>query len=178
MKDIVSVKNIPPEYRNTPAGLLLEYHNLDMPFAAYEHPQLLIGTCMDFRVRLRIPERFAFVLRTGGANMQGNEFRISFAIAVGGVRQMALIGHTDCGMSDLQKNREKFIEGLSAGAGWDPASATEHFERHAPASQIGEETAFILSEARRLRKLFPKITIVPMLYRVEDNRLYLISEDQ
>lgn len=177
MTEIHTAGDIPPEHRDSPIGLLLEYHNLDRPFEAYEQPGLLIGTCMDFRVRIRIPEKFAFVMRTGGANMSGNEFRISFAIAVGGIRQMALIGHTECGMSDLQKNRNKFIEGLAAGAGWDPASAREHFEHHAPASQIGEEAGFILSETGRLRKLYPKIVIVPMIYRVEDNRLYLISGD-
>jgi carbonic anhydrase len=36
---------------------------------------------------------------------------------------------------------------------------------------------FILSETKRLRNRYPKIKIAPMLYLVEDNKLYLINED-
>ncbi len=51
---------------------------------------------MDHRNRLRIPENFAYIMRSGGADFRGLEFQISFAIGVGGVRVIALIGHDHC----------------------------------------------------------------------------------
>src|SRR6478672_8844361 len=111
--------DILPEYRGTPVELLLEYHNLGRAIAGNLTPQLLIGMCMDSRKSLRIPNDFAFVLRTAGANMRDNEFRISYAIAVGGVRTIVLIAHTDCGMAQLAKRHDQFIEGMVTNAGWE-----------------------------------------------------------
>jgi carbonic anhydrase len=164
--------DILPEYRGTPVELLLEYHNLgDAPTASLA-PQLLIGMCMDSRKALRIPNDFAFVLRTAGANMRDNEFRISYAIAVGRVRTIVLLAHTDCGMARLAERREQFIRGLVDAAGWDEARAVKHFEDCAPKFGIRDEVDFVLHEADRLRKIYPRITIVPLLYRVEDDLLY------
>lgn len=42
-----SEESIPPEYRGTPIGQLLEYHNLNRPFDPYDNAQLLVGMCMD-----------------------------------------------------------------------------------------------------------------------------------
>ena len=165
-------EDILPEYRETPVGLLLEYHNLGRATGAAAAPQLLIGMCMDSRKSLRIPNDFAFVLRTAGANMRDNEFRISYAIAVGGVRTIALIAHTDCGMARLGERRQQFIRGLMDAAGWDEAHAVRHFEDCAPKFGIRDEVEFVLREAERLRAIYPRITIVPLLYRVEDDLLY------
>jgi len=165
-------EDILPEYRDTPVGLLLEYHNLGRATGAAAAPQLLIGMCMDSRKSLRIPNDFAFVLRTAGANMRDNEFRISYAIAVGGVRTIALIAHTDCGMARLGERREQFIRGLMDAAGWDETRAVNHFEDCAPKFGIRDEVEFVVREAERLRSIYPRITIVPLLYRVEDDLLY------
>ena len=165
-------EDIFPEYRDTPVGLLLEYHNLGRATGAAAAPQLLIGMCMDSRKSLRIPNDFAFVLRTAGANMRDNEFRISYAIAVGGVRTIALIAHTDCGMARLAERRQQFIRGLMDAAGWDEAHAVRHFEDCAPKFGIRDEVEFVVREAERLRAIYPRITIVPLLYRVEDDLLY------
>src|SRR3954470_18507862 len=124
--------DILPEYRDTPVGRLLEYHNLGRAVGSMAQPQMLIGMCMDSRKSLRIPNDFAFVLRTAGANMRDNEFRISYAVAVGGVRTIVLIAHTDCGMARLGQWREQFIKGLMDAAGWDEAHAVKHFEDSAP----------------------------------------------
>lgn len=43
--------------------------------------------------------------------------------------------------------------------------------------EIGNEVDFVLSEAKRLRLRYPKIIVAPLLYKVEDNRLYLIREE-
>jgi carbonic anhydrase len=172
---IISVtkpEDILPEYRDTPVGRLLEYHNLGRSTAGTTTPQLLIGMCMDSRKSLRIPNDFAFVLRTAGANMRDNEFRISYAISVGGVRTIVLIAHTDCGMARLGERREQFIRGLVDAAGWDEARAVKHFEDSAPKFGFRDEVDFVLREADRLCAIYPRIKIVPLLYRVEDDLLY------
>ena len=98
---ITTINEIPPEYLNTPVGHLLVYHNLKGALDTYTQAQLLIGMCMDNRKRLRMPDNFAYVIRTGGANLRYSEFKVSYAIAVGGVKAIALIGHTNCGMVNL-----------------------------------------------------------------------------
>jgi carbonic anhydrase len=170
--------DILPEYRETPVGLLLEYHNLGRAIGSVASPQLLVGMCMDSRKSLRIPNDFAFVLRTAGANMRDNEFRVSYAIAVGGVRTIALIAHTDCGMARLSERREQFIRGLMEAAGWDEARAARHFEDSAPKFGMSDEVEFVLREASRLRAIYPRITVVPLLYRVEDDLLYQLRPDE
>ena len=46
----------------------------------------------------------------------------------------------------------------------------------APMFEIGNEVDFVLSEAKRLRLRYPKIQVAPLMYRIEDNQLYLIRE--
>lgn len=173
---IVDPEAIFPEYRDTPIGRLLEYQNLNRPLDESLKAQLLIGMCMDNRKHLRMPDNFAFIIRTGGANLKYSEFKVSYAIAVGGVKSIALIGHSQCGMVDLVARRELFIRGLVDNAGWEREAAEEHFAHFAPIFEIGNEIDFVLSEAKRLRVRYPKIQVAPLLYRVEDNRLYLVNE--
>ncbi len=174
--DISTPDSIPPQYRDGPVGLLLEYHNLDRAFEEHTEAQLLIGMCMDHRLRLRAPANFAYIIRSGGANLRYSEFTVSFAIAIGGVRAIALIGHSQCGMVNLMARREAFVQGLVQHAGWDSESAEAHFMHLAPMFEIGDEVDFVLSETKRLRSRFPGIQVAPLLHRVEDNRLYLIEE--
>ncbi len=174
---INSKDNIPPAYQNTPIGDLLEYHNLNRPFETYTRAQLLIGMCMDNRKHLHIPDNFAYIIRAGGANLRYSEFKVSYAIAIGGVKAIALIGHNQCGMVNLVSRREQFIDGLVENAGWDREWATEHFMQFAPMFEIANEIDFVLSESQRLRLRYPKIQVAPLLYRVEDNRLFVIRED-
>ncbi len=174
---IQSKDDILPEYRDTPIGLLLEYHNLNKPFDEYQNAKLLVGMCMDNRKHLHMPDNFSFIIRTGGANLRYSEFKVSFAVSVGGVRHIALIGHNHCGMVNLISRKDQFIKGLVDVAGWDRDQAEDHFLHFAPMYEIGSETDFILSETKRLRLRYPNIKIAPMLYLVEDNKLYLIKED-
>lgn len=174
---ITSREDIPPQYRESPIGRLLEYHDLERQLDLYTSAELLIGMCMDNRKHLHIPDNFAFIIRTGGANLRYSEFKVSYAIAVGGVRCIALIGHTQCGMVNLIARKDQFIQGLVKGAGWQAQSAEEHFFHFAPMFEIGNEVDFVLSEVKRLRLRYPKILIAPLLYRVEDNLLYLIQEN-
>ncbi|MEX1140647.1 MAG: carbonic anhydrase [Bacteroidota bacterium] len=168
--------DIPPIYRETAVGLLLEYHNLDRTYDNYTNAQLLVGMCMDSRKHLHIPDNFAFIIRAGGANLRYSEFKVSYAIAVGGIRSIALIGHNQCGMVNIIARKQLFIDGLVQQAGWESKAAEEHFNHFAPMFEIGNEVDFILSEVKRLRLRYPKIPVAPMLYKVEDNRLYLIEE--
>lgn len=171
-----NLESIPAKYRHTPIGLLLEYHNLGRTFDSYQKAELLIGTCMDNRITLRIPENFAYVLRVGGANLRYVEFQVSYAIAVGQISYLALIGHSHCGMVNLFSRKESFIDGLINTAGWDRKWAEDHFTHFAPMFEIGNEVDFILSETRRLRQRYPKVLVAPLMYLVEDKKLYLIEE--
>ena len=173
---VMKKKDIPKEYLDSPIGLLLEYHNLNRKLDVYSRAQLLIGMCMDNRKHLHIPDNFAFIIRSGGANLRYSEFKVSYAVAVGEVRHIALIGHSCCGMVNLASRKEAFIKGLIEGAGWSKDAAEEHFMNCAPMFEIGNEIDFIISETQRLRKKYPKIKIAPLYYKVEDSRLYCILE--
>jgi len=180
MKRLITVEtleDIPLEYRKSPVGLLLEYHNLNRALDKFTKAQLLIGMCMDNRKRLRLPDNFAYIIRTGGANLQHSEFKVSFTIAIGGIKSIALIGHNQCGMVNLFQRQESFVRGLVENAGWKREAAEEHFKRFAPIFEIGNEIDFVLSEAKRFRVRFPKIQVAPLLYMVEDNQLYFIQEN-
>lgn len=174
---VTSPEDILPQYRDTPVAALLEYHDLDRPLDVCEKPQMLIGMCMDYRKHLRIPENFAYIIRSGGANLRYSEFKVSYAIGVGGVTTIALMGHTNCGMVSLASRKEAFVENLATNAGWTEAEAEEHFMAYAPMFEIGNEIDFVLLEAKRLRARYPKVLVAPLLYRVEDNRLYQLREE-
>ncbi len=137
---------------------------------------MLIGMCMDNRKHLHIPDNFAFIIRTGGANLRYSEFKVSYAIAVGNVQHIVLIGHNNCGMVNLISRKDEFINGLVDKAGLDREWAEEHFLHFAPMFEIGNEIDFVTSEAKRLRLRYPKVTVAPMIYKVEDNLLYLVNE--
>lgn len=173
---IHSSTDVPKKYQGTPIGLLAEYQNHLRPEDSYASAQILVGMCMDNRKALNVPENFAYILRTGGANMRASGFKISYAIAVGGVRYIAIAGHNQCGMVNLMQRKDAFIQGLVEGAGWDREKAENHFLNLVPMFETGNEIEFVLSEVRRLRAEYPKITIAPMLYRIEDNHLYFIKE--
>ena len=174
---IDKISDIPQIYLDTPIGLLLEYHNLNREFEGYSSAQLLVGMCMDNRKHLHMPDNFAFIIRSGGANLRYSEFKVSFAISVGGVKHIALIGHSNCGMVNLASKKTQFIEKLSENGGWTLEQAEEHFNNYAPMFEINNEIDFILSETIRLRQRYPKVQIAPMYYKVEDNLLYMIKEE-
>lgn len=172
---IQSLDDIPSPYRNTPVERLLNWQNLGASHGPTPRAEMLIGMCMDNRKVLRIPENFAFVIRSGGANLRHNEFKVSFAIAVGGVRTVALVVHNHCGMVGVSNRREQFVDGL-VDAGWEREAAEQHFAAYAPLFEIGNEIDFALSEVKRLRDRYPKVLFAPLFYNVEDNLLYCIRE--
>lgn len=174
--DIDKENDIPLEMRDTPISHLLKYHNFDSPFDTYESAQMLIGMCIDNRKSLRIPPNFAFIIRTGGANLRFSEFKISYCIAIGRVKHIALIGHNQCGMVNLMSKKDVFVKGLAEIAGWPEEKAHNHFMHFVPMFEIDDEIDFTLHEAKRLAICYPGVKVVPMMYSVENNRLSIIME--
>lgn len=172
---VTSAEDVLPEYADTPIGSLLRYHNLGQPLPpAYGKPVLLVGMCMDHRKVLMIPDEFAYVLRSAGANLRDSSFEISYAVAVGGVSTIALLGHTDCGMVQVTRKRDSFVRGLVERAGWDAGKAERHFDRFAHRYEIGDAIEFAVAEAKRLRRQYPRLLVAPLLYTVEDDRIVQI----
>ena len=171
-------RELPRAYRDTAISDLLAYHNLGMPFRRYSQAELLVGMCMDYSKLLRIPENFAYVMRTAGANLRGFEFQISFAVAIGGVRAIAIIGHHRCGMRDLAARRDAFVEGLIDNAGWERHVAEAHFEEFAPRFEIGNPVKFACSQVSHLRQQYPRLTVAPLLYQHDDGMLHVIDESK
>ncbi|NTV90599.1 MAG: carbonic anhydrase [Clostridiales bacterium] len=171
---ITSAEQIPTEYHDTPIGELIKYQNLSEGFKNYNSAQLLVGMCMDNRKQLRMPENFAFIIRTGGANLRYSEFKVSYAIAIGGVKHIALIAHDNCGMVNLVSKRDQFIDGLVKNAGWSRSRAEEHFMNYAPMFEIDNEIEFVVKESRRISEKYSGVMVVPLLYSVKDNMLSAI----
>ncbi|MBU2574355.1 MAG: carbonic anhydrase [Elusimicrobia bacterium] len=169
---------MPKILRRTPFGRLLEYHNCGQPLGKYDKAKLLICMCMDNRKQLRLPDNFAYILRTGGGNIRYSEFKISYAVGIGGVRHIVLIAHDNCGMVNLASKRGAFVSGLVKNAGWTHKRAMEHFLTYAPLFEIGNEIEFVLAEARRLNLKYPRVKVLPMFYRMADKKLYLIKQVQ
>ena len=55
--------------------------------------------------------------------------------------------------------------------------AEDQFMNLAIMHEIGNEIDFVVSESHRLERQYPKILVAPMLYKMENNRLYLIDEN-
>ncbi len=176
LKPMQSEAQIPAEVKKTPVGDLIRYQNLEVDFPTINAPQLLIGMCMDNRKKMKIPDNFAFILRVGGANLRYSEFKVTYAIAVGGIKHIALICHNNCGMVNLIARKEQFIQGLCDQAGWGRQEAEDYFLHFAPMHEIGNEIDFVVSEAKRLRLRYPNIAVTPLMYNVEDNLLYWIGD--
>lgn len=175
--DVNSSADILPEYRNTPIGLLMEYHNLNKTFREYDQAQILMGMCIDNRKNLWIPDNFAWVIRSGGANLFFHEFQVSYAIGVGGVKHIALIGHNNCGMEKLDVQKAEFVDGMVRNAGWKPENAESHFENLSPFFEIGDAIEFLLCETDRLRKRYPKVKVAPLYFDEPSGKLLQIVRE-
>lgn len=174
--NIAKESDIPKKYRDTPIGDLIRYNNLKVPFQSYVSAHILVAMCMDNRKQLSIPENFAYIIRTGGANLRYSEFKVSYAIAISKLRYIILIAHNDCGMVNLMAKKDAFIDGLVETAGWERERAESHFLNYAPMFEIDDEKRFVIDESRRLMNKYQGITVVPAYYTLENNRLSLLEE--
>jgi carbonic anhydrase len=171
--------DILPVYRGTPVEDLLRYHNMGKALPADNTtPKMFVAMCIDFRKFLVIPNDYAFIMRTAGARLKGNEFELLYAIAVGGVSTVVLIGHTDCGMTRVLNQREQFVSGLGQRAGVAPDKAEELFDTYASGYAIEDPVKAMVAQAIDLRGLLNDVMLAPLLYRVSDNRLVQILEPQ
>ena len=175
---IRSRSDIPIEWRDSPIETLIVSHNLGEEAGRFSKPELLLGMCMDFRMRIHVPENFAFVLRAAGGNFRSKRHKFYSSLAVSkGVAAIALVAHSDCAMAKVMGQREEFVTGLMTHGGWSRECAEEQFDRYAEKCHIGNERDFVLEEARRFRQLFPGIKlVVPLYYQVKDHQLYLLPE--
>lgn len=169
-------RDILPEYRGTPIETLLAYQNLARPHREHGQAELLIGKCMDHRVRLRVPSGFAFVLRCAGANLRALEFDVSFAIAVAGIRSVCVIGHSECLMLDVASKREAFVSGLVTNANWDREKAAEHFDQDSVRYDLGDIVASVWQEALWLRDRYAGVCVAPLFFSLEDRCLYQVDD--
>lgn len=175
--DANRAEDILPVYRGTPVEELLRYHNLREPRPTdNEVPKMFIAMCIDFRKFLVVPNDYAYIMRTAGARLRGNEFELLYAIAVGGVSTVVLIGHTDCGMTRVINQRDQFVAGLGERAGVAEETAGEIFDTFAPEYAIEDPVKAMVAEAIHLRSLLSGVMIAPLLYRVSDDKLVQILE--
>jgi carbonic anhydrase len=79
-------------------------------------------------------------------------------------------------MVNLVSRRAEFVNGLVEGAGWERDWAEQHFTHFAPMFEIGNEVDFVLAEAKRLRLRYPRVTVAPLFYEIDEGRLYGVRE--
>lgn len=168
---IASIDDIFDEYRGTPIEKLLCYHNFDTKFEQYDRAEMLIAMCIDHRKYIHMPDNFAYVIRSAGANLRNQEFQVSFAIGVGNVKACAVIGHNECAMATLDSRKDEFIEGLVKNASWTPNQGEEQFNKYLPLYQIGDEREHTLNETERLNKVYPSMLVAPLFFNVHDNKI-------
>ncbi len=169
--------DMPEEYRDTPIERLILHHNLNHGPERHEKADMLVLMCMDNRQQLRVPRNAAFFLRNSGGTQNGVSFSISFAVAVAGIRYIAVIGHSDCMMVNLGKRRKDFVEHLSEQFMWDRTEAENHFSDMCGQFNKADAAFSVISEAGLLRSAYPGVIVVPLFYSVEDHMLYIIEEE-
>ncbi|MCX7862635.1 MAG: hypothetical protein N2449_06540 [Bacteroidales bacterium] len=172
---VKSKENIPILLKNSPLEKLLLYHNLQQTHHTYNVAELIIATCVDHRISLKIPEKFAYIIRTGGVNLNSCEFYIAFLASVKNIKHVAIIGHNECAMVHLHEKKDIFTQNCNV-LGWNHNQAQSFFEQFEHQHEIHNEIHFTLHEAKRLRNIFPQLVIFPFLYNIHDHQLYLINE--
>ena len=178
MISVMNEMDIPDGYRNTPIERLILYHNLNLQPDSYERAEVLVMMCMDYRQELKLPQNFAFFVRNSGGTRNGVSFSISFAAAIGGIRHIAVIGHNDCMMVDLESRRAEFVRGLSECCGWEEAIAESYFLDSCVLFKKNDTAGSVVSEVELIRSQYPGIVVTPLFYSLEDDHLYMINEDK
>jgi hypothetical protein len=79
-------------------------------------------------------------------------------------------------MSDPHVKRGAFVSALTGKHGWSNDQALSFFDEHASSREIDDAIDFSLKEARRLSNLFRGLKVVPMLFMLEDNLVYLVKD--
>ena len=119
VRPINFTNQIPLHLQGSAEEALIRYQNFAQAPHRYNKPRLLIVTDIDHRIRLRIPERFAYVIRTGAADLRGLEFQVASILALGHISSVALIGIEDSIFSKVERNKETLARNLENYAGWE-----------------------------------------------------------
>jgi carbonic anhydrase len=164
---------VPPQWRDTPIGAFLGYQVLGQPHVRHEAPSLLVGTCMDGRIGLHLPRNFAYILRTAGANLAAVEGNLAYVLGAADVKHVALMGHTGCRASRIETRRDQIVDGLVKD-GWDRERAAKHVDDHVLQAGIDDPISFTIREAARIRSIYTRIAVVPMLYDTDTDGISLL----
>lgn len=170
--------DIPLPIRNTAMGDLFRMHNLGLePLTKTEVPELLIVTCMDYRINLHIKDRFAYIIRNGGANIYNEDFFVKFGVAVAHLKHIAIIGHTDCGMCKVRHQSLAISHHFEDTFQWSPNDSEVYIAQNSERFGLSDEAIFTYQEALFLQSELGEnlAKVCPLMYNVEDNQLYLIG---
>ncbi len=171
---IRSAGDIPIQFKNTPIEELLRAQNMyDVGYDVSPSPSLIVGMCIDNRKQLHLPKNGAYIIRSPGANMRGQESSIVLALTAG-ITYMALIVHNQCLMSNPSAKKGQAEQVLFDKHGWTKDQLENAFHYLAQC-QIGDPISFALRETERLHSLFKGLTVVPILYDVYSDHLSIIK---
>ncbi len=81
-------------------------------------------------------------------------------------------------MPDVRSVYEKtiFVDTLRRSHGWTREKSEQFFDQKATRFEIQEPVDFALEEAQRLSSLFSNLKVVPLLYNVDNDRMYLLKK--
>jgi carbonic anhydrase len=171
LRPILSKNDIPSRWHGTPIDALISAHNFDTPIESTGKPELLIATCIEFRFQPRVPAFYAYEIRRASGRVIGAEFTVTYALAKG-VKHVALIGHNDCGMTQVAPNAELMIDTLVAQE-WPRAEAEHYVKSRGPRHAITDEVDALRDEYQRLRRLFRHVEIAPLFAALGNDKLYM-----
>jgi carbonic anhydrase len=164
-------EDVPEEWRDTPIGAFIMAQNFGWPIQTTGKPELLISTCIEFRYTFQVPRTYAYIIRRASGRVIGSEFSVGYTIARG-VNHMVMIGHNDCGMSQIEQMAPLVVEAF-VNQGWDRKLAEEYVEHHGARHAISDELGALKDEYERVHRIFPKLTVAPLFVCLYDSRLYL-----
>lgn len=168
---IDSPRDMPARWHGTPIDMLIRSHNFGEEFESTGEPHLVLVTCMDFRIILKGPDRFAYVIRRASGTLRGKEFELSYAVSRG-VKHLVLLGHNDCAMSRVEEYRETMINTLIQ-QGWPEARAEKFFDDNCERYSISGELDALQAECARIKSIFPKLEVAPLFVSLRENQLYV-----
>jgi carbonic anhydrase len=175
LKPVRTQADILPVWRDTPVAELLALHNLGAAARQYAHPQILVATCLEQQSVLRLPAGFALSVHGAAANLKRDPFKVSWAIGIGQVSAIAIIGHSGCAMVGLHERREEFVTQMVAAAGWSRPAAEQHFDHWGDLCAIEDPAVFAAREAARLRIRYPNMPVAALLHDTADQMLLQIE---
>ncbi len=168
---VESRQDIPLQWQGTPIESLIMSQNFGWPIQGTGKAELLISTCIEFRYALPIPRMYAYVIRRASGRVLGSEFSVGYTIAQG-VKYLAMIGHNDCGMSQLNAKAPAVIEAFVQ-QGWDREIAEAYVKKQATRHAITDELLALKDEYIRVRNLFKQLVVAPLFVCLHDSRLYI-----